>query len=182
LKSIFARRILDIPTRPYTHLDESTRALSGADLEHIHQLLRRIAADGSSALMVSHSLSELMAVTDRTTVLRDGRVAGGGLPTSGLSEQELARRMLGSSVEAVTPRAAAEPEGAAAGGPGGSNGPADPAVTVTGLSGAHLSGAHLSGAHLSGAHLSGVSFTVARARSSASPGCRAAAMRTSPTW
>jgi ribose transport system ATP-binding protein len=143
-------------------LDESTRALSGADLEHIHQLLRRIAADGSSALMVSHSLSELMAVTDRTTVLRDGRVAGGGLPTSGLSEQELARRMLGSSVEAVTPRAAAEPEGAAAGGPGGSNGPADPAVTVTGLTGAHLSGAHLSGAHLSGAHLSGVSFTVAR--------------------
>src|SRR5450755_465424 len=72
-------------------LDESTRALSGADLEHIHQLLRRIASGGSSALMVSHSLSELMAVTDRMTVLRDGRVAGGGLPTSGLSEQELAR-------------------------------------------------------------------------------------------
>jgi ribose transport system ATP-binding protein len=117
-------------------LDESTRALSGADLEHIHQLLRRIAADGSSALMVSHSLSELMSVTDRTTVLRDGRVAGGGLPTSGLSEQELARRMLGSSVEAVTPRAAAESADAAA---AGSAGPADPAVTVTGLTGAHLS-------------------------------------------
>jgi ribose transport system ATP-binding protein len=85
-------------------LDESTRALSGADLEHIHQLLRRIAADGSSALMVSHSLPELIAVTDRVTVLRDGRVVGAGLPTPGLSEQELARRMLGSTVEAVTPR------------------------------------------------------------------------------
>ncbi|HWG13259.1 MAG TPA: ATP-binding cassette domain-containing protein, partial [Streptosporangiaceae bacterium] len=85
-------------------LDESTRALSGADLEHVHQLLRRIAADGSSALMVSHSLSELMSVTDRTTVLRDGRVVGAGLPTAGLSEQELARRMLGSTVEAVAPR------------------------------------------------------------------------------
>jgi ribose transport system ATP-binding protein len=85
-------------------LDESTRALSGADLEHIHQLLRRIAADGSSALMVSHSLPELIAVTDRVTVLRDGRVVGAGLPTPGLSEQELARRMLGSTIEAVTPR------------------------------------------------------------------------------
>jgi ribose transport system ATP-binding protein len=85
-------------------LDESTRALSGADLEHIHQLLRRIAADGSSALMVSHSLPELIAVTHRVTVLRDGRVVGAGLPTPGLSEQELARRMLGSTVEAVAPR------------------------------------------------------------------------------
>jgi ribose transport system ATP-binding protein len=85
-------------------LDESTRALSGADLDHVHQLLRRIAADGSSALMVSHSLPELIAVADRITVLRDGRVAGAGLPTAGLSEQDLARRMLGSTVEAVAPR------------------------------------------------------------------------------
>ncbi len=85
-------------------LDESTRALSGADLEHIHQVLRRIAADGSAALMVSHSLPELIAVADRVTVLRDGRVVGAGLPTAGLTEQELARRMLGSTVEAVAPR------------------------------------------------------------------------------
>jgi ribose transport system ATP-binding protein len=110
-------------------LDEPTRALSGADLEHIHQLLRRIAADGSSALMVSHSLSELIAVTDRVTVLRDGRVAGGGLPTTGLSEQELARRMLGSFAEAVTPRDASGPAGVAS---------RDPAVTVTGLTGPNL--------------------------------------------
>jgi ribose transport system ATP-binding protein len=85
-------------------LDESTRALSGADLDHVHQLLRRLAADGSAAVMVSHSLPELIAVADRITVLRDGRVAGAGLPTAGLSEQDLARRMLGSTVEAVTPR------------------------------------------------------------------------------
>jgi ribose transport system ATP-binding protein len=85
-------------------LDESTRALSGADLDHIHQVLRRIAADGSAALMVSHSLPELIAVADRITVLRDGRVVGAGLPTAGLTEPDLARRMLGSTVEAVAPR------------------------------------------------------------------------------
>ena len=113
-------------------LDESTRALSGSDLDHVHQLLRRIAADGSSALMVSHSLPELIAVADRITVLRDGRVVGAGLPTAGLSEQDLARRMLGSTVEAVTPR---EEQ------PAGSDAPerARPAaVTVTGLTGPGL--------------------------------------------
>jgi ribose transport system ATP-binding protein len=114
-------------------LDESTRALSGADLEHIHQLLRRIAADGSSALMVSHSLPELIAVADRVTVLRDGRVVGAGLPTAGLTEQELARRMLGSTVEAVAPREGRSSD------PVVSPDAAPPAaVTVTGLTGPQL--------------------------------------------
>lgn len=110
-------------------LDESTRALSGDDLEHIHQVLRRIAADGSAALMVSHSLPELIAVADRITVLRDGRVVGAGLPTAGLSEADLARRMLGSTVEAVAPR---EDRPAASVTPAA-------AVTVTGLTGPRLS-------------------------------------------
>jgi ribose transport system ATP-binding protein len=129
-------------------LDESTRALSGADLEHIHQLLRRIAADGSSALMVSHSLPELIAVTHRVTVLRDGRVVGAGLPTPGLSEQELARRMLGSTVEAVAPRenrpvvpatpstATTTTTSATSSTPATRTSPA--AVTVTGLTGPKL--------------------------------------------
>jgi ribose transport system ATP-binding protein len=115
-------------------LDESTRALSGGDLEHIHQVLRRIAADGSAALMVSHSLPELIAVADRITVLRDGRVVGAGLPTAGLSEADLARRMLGSTVEAVAPR---EPATIA---PSTSATPMSKAtaVSVTGLTGPRL--------------------------------------------
>ncbi len=114
-------------------LDESTRALSGADLEHVHRLLRRIAAEGGSALLVSHSLSELMMVTDRITVLRDGRVAGAGLPTKELTEQDLARRMLGTAVGAVTPRTAKSSEAAAAAA-------AEPAVTVTDLAGGRVAG------------------------------------------
>jgi len=123
-------------------LDESTRALSGDDLEHIHQVLRRIAADGSAALMVSHSLPELIAVADRITVLRDGRVVGAGLPTAGLSEQDLARRMLGSTVEAVTPREdrPAAPVTQATSTTNITSTPATPAaaVTVTGLTGPRL--------------------------------------------
>jgi len=107
-------------------LDESTRALSGADLTRVHQLLRRIAADGGAALMISHNLPELTAVTDRITILRDGRLAAAGEPTAELNEQEIARLMVGSSVAAVTPRPAT---------PASADGPA---VTVTGLSGPHL--------------------------------------------
>src|ERR1700761_5253589 len=112
-------------------LDESTRALSGDDLEHIHQVLRRIAADGSAALMVSHSLPELIAVADRITVLRDGRVVGAGLPTAGLSEADLARRMLGSTVEAVAPRESATIAS-------GTSASAAPVVSVSGLTGPRL--------------------------------------------
>src|SRR6201996_586447 len=121
-------------------LDESTRALSGDDLEHIHQVLRRIAADGSAALMVSHSLPELIAVADRITVLRDGRVAGAGLPTAGLSESDLARRMLGSTVESVAPRTPSPASSAslASSATTATSAPEAPAVSVTGLTSSRL--------------------------------------------
>jgi len=85
-------------------LDESTRALSGVDLQRIHDLLRRIAAEGSAALIISHNLIELMAITDRVTILRDGKLAGAGLLTSELSEEEIARRMLGGTLAATHAR------------------------------------------------------------------------------
>lgn len=87
-------------------LDESTRALGGDDLARIHALLRRIADNGSSALLISHNLGELMTITDKITILRDGRLAGGGLTTADLNEQEIARRMLGSAVDVLEERAA----------------------------------------------------------------------------
>ena len=85
-------------------LDEATRALPRKELARFHDLLRRVVADGTSVLMVSHNLDEVLAVSDRVTVLRDGKVAGGGLPTSQLTEQEIARLMLGRAVGALQAR------------------------------------------------------------------------------
>jgi ribose transport system ATP-binding protein len=76
-------------------LDESTRALPPDGLLDVHQVLRRIVADGGSVLLVSHNLSEVMSVTDRVTVLRDGRVVAGSVATSQVDQRELARLMLG---------------------------------------------------------------------------------------
>ena len=50
-------------------------------------MLRRIVDDGTSVLLVSHNLGEVLAVSDAVTVLRDGFVAGAGLPTAELTEQ-----------------------------------------------------------------------------------------------
>ena len=106
-------------------LDESTRALAGDDLRRIHAMLRRITADGSSAVLISHNLTEVMDVTDRLTILRDGRLVGAGLVTAGLDEEEIARRMLGSAL-AVTEARSATPVAERP----------RPTVTITGVAGA----------------------------------------------
>ena len=77
-------------------VDESTRALAGNELTRVHHVLRSLAGEGTSVILISHSLPELLAVTDRVSILRDGVVSGVGLSTGRLSEQEIARRMLGS--------------------------------------------------------------------------------------
>jgi len=83
-------------------LDEATRALPREGLVRFHALLRRVVADGTAVLMVSHNLDEVLGLSDKVTVLRDGRVAGSGLQTSELSEQAIARLMLGKTVDRVT--------------------------------------------------------------------------------
>jgi len=89
------------PGRGLVVLDEATRALPREELDRFHGLLRRVVADGTSILMVSHNLEEVLQLADKVTVLRDGVTAAAGLTTSGLTEQELARHMLGRAVDAV---------------------------------------------------------------------------------
>ena len=108
-------------------LDESTRALTGEDLARVHAMLRRLAATGSSALIISHNLGELISVTDRITILRDGKVVGAGLVTADVDEPEIARRMLGGAVDAVTRRVAPRAR-------------RDDAMTVDGLAGEGVDG------------------------------------------
>ncbi|MDN4161760.1 sugar ABC transporter ATP-binding protein [Nocardioides abyssi] len=91
-----------VPGEGLMVLDEATRALPREDLARIHDLLRRVVDSGTAVLMVSHNLEEVLTTSQRVTVLRDGRVAGAGLPTDELTEADLARLMLGKTVDAVT--------------------------------------------------------------------------------
>ncbi|WP_270889339.1 sugar ABC transporter ATP-binding protein [Pedococcus sp. 5OH_020] len=89
------------PGRGLVILDEATRALPREELDRFHGLLRRVVADGTAILLVSHNLEEVLRLADKVTVLRDGAVAAAGAPTAGLTEQDLARHMLGRTVDAV---------------------------------------------------------------------------------
>jgi simple sugar transport system ATP-binding protein len=55
-------------------------------------------AEGKSVIFISHKLQEVMAISDRVTVLRKGKVTASGLLTSQSSRQELAHQMVGRDV------------------------------------------------------------------------------------
>lgn len=86
--------------------DESTQALSRPVLHKFWEILHDLAADGTSILLVSHRLGEVVEHADKVTVLRDGKVTGAGLPVCETTESELTRLMLGRDVT-LRPRAAA---------------------------------------------------------------------------
>ncbi len=75
-------------------LDEPTSVLSPAELEPFLQLLRRLRSQGRIVILVTHKLAEALAVADRITVLRHGRVAAERVAAV-TSEADLAQLMMG---------------------------------------------------------------------------------------
>ena len=82
-------------------LDESTRALSAEAARSFYKTLQHAVCHGGSVLLVAHSLPEVLAVAHRVSVIRDGKMVAEGLPASELSEQAIARMMVGREVEEV---------------------------------------------------------------------------------
>jgi simple sugar transport system ATP-binding protein len=79
-------------------LDEPTAVLGPQESEQLFTTLRAMAQGGKSIIFISHKLQEVMAIADRVTVLRRGRVTAADLPTAQLSPAELARKMVGRDV------------------------------------------------------------------------------------
>ncbi|MBQ1024044.1 sugar ABC transporter ATP-binding protein [Micromonospora sp. C95] len=69
--------------------DEPTRGIDVGAKSAIHDLVRRLARAGAAVLMISSELPELLGMSDRTLVMRDGRVAG-ELPAGATEEDVLA--------------------------------------------------------------------------------------------
>ncbi len=55
-------------------LDEPTAHLPRDGVERVFAAIRRVAADGHGVMLVTHRLDEVMAITDRVSVIRDGRI------------------------------------------------------------------------------------------------------------
>ena len=78
-------------------LDEPTAVLTPQEADSLFATLRGFADEGRAVIFISHKLDEVIAVSDRVTVLRDGRTIG-TVETSGTSARELARMMVGRDV------------------------------------------------------------------------------------
>jgi ABC-type sugar transport system ATPase subunit len=80
-------------------LDEPTAVLPPAEAEHLLAIVQRVRARGTSILYVSHRMDEVLAVADRITVLRGGKLIE-TRPTAGLDAGTLATLMAGTDVDA----------------------------------------------------------------------------------
>jgi general nucleoside transport system ATP-binding protein len=89
-------------------LDEPTAVLTPQETEEIFRLLRRLAEGGHSIVFISHKLYEVLAIADRVTVIRRGRVVGQRIPSE-TTEEELAELMVGREVQLTVDRGTSTP-------------------------------------------------------------------------
>jgi simple sugar transport system ATP-binding protein len=78
-------------------LDEPTAVLTPQEVEEFFAILRGMRAQGKTIVIITHKLSEVLAISDEVTVMRDGRVVG-NVKTSETNAAELARMMVGREV------------------------------------------------------------------------------------
>ena len=78
-------------------LDEPTAVLTPLEVEEFFGILRRMRAQGKTVIIITHKLSEVLAISDEVTVMRDGKVVG-GVQTKDTNAAELARMMVGREV------------------------------------------------------------------------------------
>jgi simple sugar transport system ATP-binding protein len=89
-------------------LDEPTAVLTPHETEELFRVLRGLTAEGVSVALISHKLKEVLAVADRITVMRAGRVVGATTPAE-TDEAGLASMMVGRAVLLEVDRAPAHP-------------------------------------------------------------------------
>ncbi len=78
-------------------LDEPSSVLTPGEVEDLFGMIRRLTQEGKSVIFITHKLNEVIAVSDRVTVLRDGRKIQ-TVETSETDERALARMMVGRDV------------------------------------------------------------------------------------
>jgi simple sugar transport system ATP-binding protein len=78
-------------------LDEPTAVLTPLEVEEFFAILRRMREQGKTVIIITHKLSEVLAISDEVTVMRDGKVVG-RVQTKETNAAELARLMVGREV------------------------------------------------------------------------------------
>lgn len=107
---------LDLPTRQKIEiaravfrepkillLDEPTSALSGKDVEWLHDLIDSLKERGVTTVFISHRMQEVRRFCDRLTVLRNGRNVG-SFPVAEITEEKIISLVIGRSLAATFPK------------------------------------------------------------------------------
>ena len=92
-------RALDISAKVLI-LDEPTSSLDEQEVEELFTVMRKLRGEGMGIVFVTHFLEQVYAVTDRITVLRNGRLVG-EYETANLSRLQLVGHMIGKDLEEV---------------------------------------------------------------------------------
>ncbi len=90
-------------------LDEPTAVLTPQEAEQLLEILRVLIKEGKSVVFISHKLNEVLSVSDRVTVLRDGKVIDTVL-ASETGQAELAHMMVGRDVLLQVAKTPAQPK------------------------------------------------------------------------
>ncbi|MYZ47244.1 sugar ABC transporter ATP-binding protein [Propylenella binzhouense] len=92
-------------------LDEPTSALNKAQADFLFRLIRDLAEGGMAIVYISHHLDEVLAISDRVTVLRNGRCVG-VVASGDVDKDDLIAMMVGQTVGETAARRAPHPPGA----------------------------------------------------------------------
>ena len=78
-------------------LDEPTSSLSQDDADYLHEIIKKLKAEGTSIIYVSHRLEDVMYICDRIAVLKDG-VVSGELDRKDFNKETIVSYMIGRNI------------------------------------------------------------------------------------
>jgi simple sugar transport system ATP-binding protein len=79
-------------------MDEPTASLTQSETDHLLHIVRTLSADGVAVVFVSHRLAEVLDISSRLTVLRDGALVG-VYPTEGMTQSRITELMTGKNLD-----------------------------------------------------------------------------------
>ncbi|HHU52904.1 MAG TPA: sugar ABC transporter ATP-binding protein [Clostridiaceae bacterium] len=101
--SVAQKQIIEILKAVYHEskiiiLDEPTASLSPNEVEILFNTMRQLKAQDVSFIIVSHRINEIYEISDRISVLRDGKMVINGQETHSLDQNDLIKAMVGRNI------------------------------------------------------------------------------------
>ncbi|HHW01191.1 MAG TPA: sugar ABC transporter ATP-binding protein [Clostridiaceae bacterium] len=89
-------------------MDEPTAALNNKEVETLYRIIRKLKSQGKTVIYISHRLKEIFDLSDRVSVLRDGRYIG-TYNTKDIDQKTLVEKMVGREISSFYTTADHEP-------------------------------------------------------------------------